>query len=184
MPSYVQFDVWQNTAGVTRTAVLQTKVTYSDTKSSWSANSTWVEPSTDYRVTITPTFTTSLIVVNYYIPMNIYWTGASNCEHMVRCIRNVGGVRSFPSSAGGTLGSRNTIAGHTYRPPGYDYNDCQTENLTVVDVPATLSAVTYSIEFLQENSNVPTNYMGYTASDNSSWGFSSRMIIVAQEIAQ
>lgn len=183
--SIVRANYWQSTNGQLRSTVLQTVSTYSNTKTSWSAVNTWLEPSTDYRVIITPSFLNSLIVVNYYIPINIYWSGASNCEHVVRAFRSVGGVKAYNlSSAGGALGSRFAIAGHAFRPPGYDLNDGQTENLIVSDLPGTTAPVTYGFEMLQENSNVPTNYMGYSASDNGTWGWSSRIVIVAQEIAQ
>lgn len=186
MASTLQFDTWQSAAGANRNVAIQTKVTYSTTKIAWSTNSSWIELSTDYRVTITPTYSNSVMVVNYYLPMNIYWSGGSNCLHVFRAFRSVGGTKSYAlSSAGGQVGSaRYPVAGHMFRPPGYDYNDGQSENITAIDLPGTTNPVTYGFEMLQEASNAPTNYMGYSASDNSTWGFSSTIVIVAQEIAQ
>jgi hypothetical protein len=83
------------------------------------------------------------------------------------------------------LGSRNTIAGHAWRSSnGYDLNDQQTENWEVIDFPGTTAPCTYLIEFLQEASAASQNYFGYSQRDNSTWGYSSRVIILAREIAQ
>jgi hypothetical protein len=187
MPSYVQFDVWQNTAGVTRTSVLQTQTTYSNTKVNVTTASSWVEPSTDYRVTITPTFTNSMIHVTFYVPLNVYWSGVSaNCLKLFRAFRSVGGTKNYALSSAGTAGgSRFNISGHAFRTGnGYDYNDQQAERWDAIDFPATTSQVTYGFEFLQEASSASGNYFGYSASDNGTWGYSSRIIIIAQEIAQ
>jgi len=186
MPSYVKFDVWQNTAGVTRSTVLQTQTVYSNTKVNVTTASAWVEPSTDYRVSITPVFSASMIKISFYVPMNIAWTGNSNCVKLLRAFRSVSGTKTYAlSSAGGTLGSRFTISGHSFRPlNGYDLNDQQSENWEAIDFPGTTAPVTYGFEFLQEASNSGNNYFGYSQGDNATWGWSGRIIIIAQEIAQ
>jgi hypothetical protein len=126
-----------------------------------------------------------MIHLSFYVPLNVNGVGNNNCIKLFRTIRLISGVRAFPSSCGGTLGSRNTIAGHAWRSlNGYDLNDQQTENWEVIDLPGTTTPCTYLIEFLQEASSASQNYFGYSQSDNGTWGYSSRVIIIAREIAQ
>jgi hypothetical protein len=169
-------------------SVLQTIATYSDTKASTNTVNTFVELSTDYRVTLTPTSTSSMIVVNYYIPINITApTGSSNCIKLLRGFRLISGGSKDPavSSRGGASGSRFQIAGHAFRKlNGHDLNDQQAESFVVVDFPNTTSAVSYGFEYFQESSAASTDFFGRSNQDGSNWPYSSRIIIVAQEIAQ
>lgn len=182
----LKFNKWQDVNGNQQTTVLQTKITNSATYTSVSAVQTWTEVSTDYRVSITPRFTNSLIIIQYYLPINIYTNGA-NCLKLIRGFRIVGGgSKDYAlSSRGTTQGSRHAIAGHAFRKlNGYDYNDQQAEHLLIYDAPNTTSAVTYGFEYYQESSASSTDYFGYSNDNNGTWGYSSRIIIVAQEIAQ
>jgi hypothetical protein len=169
-------------------SVLQTVATYSDTKSSTNTSNAFVELSTDYRVTLTPTSASSMILVNYYIPINITApTGSGNCIKLLRGFRIVGGGSkdSAVSSRGGASGSRFQIAGHAFRKlNGHDLNDQQAESFVVVDFPNTTSAVTYGFEYFQETSSASTDHFGRSNAGSTGWPYSSRIIIVAQEIAQ
>jgi len=166
--------------------VIQTKSTYSDTKSSISSSQTdaWNEPSTDYRVTIPPKFQNSMMIVKYYIPINIS-SGSANCIKLIRAFRIIGsGSKEFDlSSQGGASASRQQIAGHGFRKlNGHDSNDQQAESFTVIDHPNTTSSTVYGFEYYQEASNASDDYFGYS-SYHTAWGYSSRIIINVQEIA-
>lgn len=166
--------------------VLQTQITNSATYASVSAVTTWTEVSTSYRVSITPRFASSVIVLWYYLPINIYTNGA-NCLKLLRGFRIVGGgSKDYGlSSQGTTLGARYPIAGHSFRKlNGFDLNDQQAEHMLVYDAPNTTSEVIYGFEYYQEASASSTDYFGYSNDNNGTWGYSSRIIIVAQEIAQ
>jgi hypothetical protein len=183
--STIQANRWESVGGSLRSTVLQTVATYSNTKSNTNTANAWVEMSTDYRVTITPTFANSMIHLSFYVPLNVNGISNNNCIKLFRTIRLIGGVRSNPTSTGGALGSRLTIAGHAWRSlNGYDLNDQQAETWEVIDLPGTTAPCTYLIEFLQEASAASQNFFGYSQSDNGTWGYSSRIIIIAREIAQ
>ena len=145
-------------------------------------HSGWQEPSTAYRVTITPVFANSMIIVKYHIPFN--QNSASNILTVLRAFRSVGGTKSYAlTSAGSSNGSRNVVAGGAFRPGnGYDLNDQNIESIQAVDFPGTTSAVTYGFESAPEGGN--TTSWGYTAGDNSSWGYDSDIVIIVQEIKQ
>lgn len=181
MASTLQFDQWQSAAGVTRSTVLQTRYTSSTTRVS-TTGASWKEPSTAYRVVITPTFANSMILLNYYVPVNI--ASASNILQVWRALRIIGGTTSYAlSSAGPASGSRWPIAGGVLRPGnGYDSNDMNMVCWTAMDLPNTTAACTYGFEHFPEGGN--TTYFGYSSSDNGTWGFNANILITAQEIAQ
>jgi len=168
--------------------VIQTQRTYSDTKSSISSstNNTWTEPSTNYRVTITPKFQNSMMIVKYFIPINITAANAApNCIKLLRafCIIGSGSKEYDLSSQGGTSASRQQIAGHGFRKlNGHDANDQQAESFIAIDYPNTTSSIVYGFEYYQEQSSASDDYFGHS-SYHTAWGYSSRIIITVQEIA-
>ena len=180
--SIIKANRWETTGGSLRSTVLQTQYVASGTRVQ-TTHTSWVEPSTAYRVTITPTFASSLILVSYYVPLN--QNSAANVITDLRAFRIVGGgSKSYAlTSAGNTNGSRNVVAGGAFRPGnGYDNNDMNMQYWQVVDFPNTTSAVTYGFESRPESGN--TTSWGYSATDASSWGWDADIVIVAQEIAQ
>lgn len=179
--STVRANYWQNTSGTLRSTVLQTKYVSSTTRVS-TTGASWKEPSTAYRVSITPTFANSMILLNYYVPVNI--NSASNILQVWRAFRIISGATSYAlGSAGPANGSRWPIAGGVLRPGnGYDLNDHNMVSWTVMDFPNTTSPCTYGFEHFPEGTN--TTYFGYSASDNGTWGFNANILITAQEIAQ
>lgn len=162
-------------------SVIQTQYVSSSTRVS-TTHTTFTEPSTAYRVAITPSSTSNMILLRYFIPMQV--SSASNVLQLFRAFRSVGGTKNYSlTSAGSTSGSRNVIAGMMNRPwNGYDGNDALNWQVDVVDFPSTTSEVTYGFETKPESTN--TTYFGYTASDNATWGFDADIVIIAQEIAQ
>lgn len=180
--STLKFNKWQDVSGNLRSTVLQTQYVASTTRTSTTHNTSFAEPSTAYRVTITPFFANSMIVVNYYIPLN--QQSASNVLTVLRAFRSIGGTKSYAlSSAGTTNGGRNVIAGGVFRPQnGYDSNDMDMKAWQVIDFPNSTSAVSYGFESKPEGGN--TTYWGYSGGDSTAWGFDTDIVIVAQEIAQ
>ena len=149
--------------------------------------STWGEPSTAYRVSITPQSTSSYFVVHYHVPGNPAGAYMANTIFMVRAFRLVGGTKTYALTSAGTdsAGSRAGVAGMAGRPSnGYDYNDLLNWDWVVVDAPATTSQVTYGFEFRRESGGTGTVTFGQQANTNAGWGWDANILIVVQEIAQ
>jgi hypothetical protein len=181
MPSTLQFDNWQNAAGVTRSTVLQTRYTSSTTRVS-TTSASWTEPSTAYRINITPFYSNSIIMINYYVPVNI--ASASNILQVYRAFRITSGTTTYAlTSAGPTNGVRWPIAGGVLRPGnGFDTNDHNMIAWNVLDIPGSTATHTYGFQHFPEGGH--TTYFGYSGSNNPTWGFDANILIVAQEIAQ
>jgi hypothetical protein len=167
----------------TRTsAVVQTQYVSSGTRVS-TTHTSFAEPSSSYRVSITPFYSNSMIEVSYYIPLN--QSSAANILTILRSFRIIdGGSKSYSlTSTGASNGSRNVIAGGVFRPQnGYDGNDMDMKMWTVIDFPGTTGTCTYGFESRPEGGN--TTYWGYSGGDSSLWGWDSDIVIVAREIAQ
>ena len=125
-----------------------------------------------------------MIKLTYFIPMSV--DSAVNTLYTIRAFRILSGVTSYAlTSAGGSNGSRNVIAGVTFRPNnGFDSNDTAHQTFTVIDFPGTTSACTYGFEFKRETGGAGTAYFGYSAGDSSNWGFDADIVIIAEEIGQ
>ncbi len=164
--------------------VVQVKYKSSGTRTTINSTS-FVEPSVDYRVSITPKFSNSLIVINYYIPTNPGANYATNTIFSYRAFRSINGNKSYSlTSAGSTNGSRNVFSGITTRPPGYDVNDPVHAQWQSIDTPGTTSTIDYGFEAMRESGGTGTMYFGYSAGDSSAWGFDIDIVITAWEIAQ
>lgn len=181
--SIIKANRWENTGGSLRSTVLQTQYVSSATRVSTTHTTTSTEPSTAYRVTITPTFASSMILLRYYIPVN--QNSGSNILTTIRAFRIIGGgSKSYAlTSAGSTSGSRQVIAGGVFRPGnGYDNNDQNMVTWDVIDFPNTTSSTVYGFETKPEGGNTTT--FGQSANDNGTWGYDADIVIIAQEIAQ
>jgi hypothetical protein len=181
--SIIKANRWETTGGSLRSTVLQTQYVASTTRVTTTHTVNFAEPSTAYRVSITPTYASSMIILRYCIPLN--QNSASNILTNIRAFRIVGGgSKNYAlSSAGVTNGSRRVYAGGTFRPGnGYDLNDQNIVTFDVIDFPNTTSSVAYGFETSPENTATIT--YGFSASDNGSWGYDSDIVIIAQEIAQ
>lgn len=167
------------TNNIIQTQVMQTNVlrTFSN------GNQGWAEPSSDYRISITPRLSNSMILLQYFIPFNQYTGGANNIFGFkaIRISPNGGDV----SGVGQDAGSRRPMAGGNARSQnGYDINDHNMESFTTYDFPGTTSTCTYGFQMYREDSDAGTIYIAHSNSDNSSWGMTSRVVIVAMEIKQ
>ncbi len=169
------------TARLPAGSVLQVQSIQSGTRVS-TTHSSQVEPSTAYRVQITPTYASSKIFLWYHIPFN--QDSAANILTTIRAFRIVGsGSKSYAlTSAGNSNGSRHVIAGGAIRPQnGFDGNDMNIEVLHCVDLPNTTSQVTYGFETYPEGGNTTT--FGYSANGSSVWGWDADIVITAMEVA-
>lgn len=181
--SIIKANRWENVGGTLRSTVLQTQFVSSGTRVTTTHSINFAEPSTAYRVSITPTFTNSMILLRYYIPLN--QNSAVNIITNIRAFRIIdGGSKNFAlTSAGSTNGSRRVIAGGSFRPGnGFDLNDQNMVTFDVIDFPSTTSPTVYGFETSPESGATIT--YGFSASDNGGWGYDSDIIIIAQEIAQ
>jgi hypothetical protein len=162
---------------------VQVQYTSSGTRTTVDSTS-FVEPSTSYRVAITPKSTSSMIRLRFFIPTNA--DGASNTIYTLRLFRIISGTTSYAlTSAGSSNGSRNVIAGSTFRPlNGYDGNDPMPMIIDAVDFPNTTSTCTYGFEFKRETGGGGTVHFGKSNGDNSNWGFDADILIIAEEIGQ
>lgn len=167
--------------------IVQVKSTSSKVFMTISSGNTWVEPHSSYRVSITPKYSNSLILLNYWIPLNPQ--NASNTLMLIAATKSTDGGSSFSrtslTSSGTTLGSRFPIVGGAFRRGnGYDANDMNIESISASDYPATTSTLVYGFQFFQESSGAAGVLFNHTASDNNSWGWTSAITITAMEIKQ
>lgn len=182
--SIVRANRWENTSGVTNSTVIQTQYVSSATRTTVNSTS-FIEASSNYRVSITPRFTTSLIYLTYYIPVNPGASWQQNTIYSFRAFRSIGGSKVYTLiNSGNTNGSRQVFAGRTIRPPGYDGNDPMWAFFVALDSPGSLSTCEYGFECMRETGGTGVLYFGYSAGDNSTWGFDSDIVIMAQEILQ
>jgi hypothetical protein len=125
-----------------------------------------------------------MIRLRFFIPTNA--DGASNTIYTLRLFRIISGTTSYAlTSAGSSNGSRNVIAGSTFRPlNGYDGNDPMPMIIDAVDFPNTTSTCTYGFEFKRETGGGGTVHFGKSNGDNSNWGFDADILIIAEEIGQ
>ena len=174
-----------NTSVDARKGIVQTRVMETNVLRTFSAgNDSWVEPSSDYRISIQPVFSDSLILLNYYIPFNQYSGGANNIFGF-RAYRFSPNATSSITSAGQSSGSRRQMAGGNARAQnGYDVNDHNMESFIAYDKPATRNTCIYGFQMYREGSDAGTIYLGYSSSNNGTWGMSTRLVITATEIRE
>ena len=163
--------------------VLQFITHASGTRVSTTHGTSWAEPSTAYRISITPKFTSSTIVVTYYVPFNQASADSTICVFRAFRIINSGSKEYGLTSAGATNANRQIIAGGSGRPVGYDDQDTDMTNWTVIDLPSSQLAIEYGFE--TKHSATPSNSVafGQTVNDSTQWGFDTDIVLTAQEVA-
>lgn len=142
MTSYVQFDVWQSTAGVNRQTVLQvvsTNKSNTFTGTSVQTGSGYFIDVTGMAATITPSSSTSkiLVMMSMYVGVT---TASSGYQQNVRIRRN----SSYPI-IGDLEGVRPRVSGRINM---YAINTYSMQMFTGcwLDSPASTSALTYQVE--------------------------------------
>ena len=168
-----------NTTG----SVIQTVVSQSDTKTSLNVTSK-TEPSTNYRVSITPTHSDNRIYLTYMMLVNVNM--AQNTLFQLR-------AEKFTSGSAATITSRSTWGSAASRQPvdfiarpgnGYDANDQNTIMWECFDDPNSTATQTYGFTYSRETGGSGTIYFGYSYTNNSSWGFHHPVTIIAREVVQ
>ena len=156
-----------NTTG----SVIQTVVSQSDTKTSLNVTSK-TEPSTNYRVSITPTHADNRIYLTYMMLVNVNM--AQNTLFQLR-------AEKFTS---GSAASRQPVDFIARPGNGYDANDQNTIMWECFDVPNSTATQTYGFTYSRETGGSGTIYFGYSYTNNSSWGFHHPVTIIAREVVQ
>lgn len=141
----------------------------------------WTEVHSNFRISITPKFSNSIIVVQYAIPFNP--TGAANILFGFKPFRLIGSTYYDFSTTGGALNNRNLLQSAFARSNnGYDVNDQNQYTLLGVDAPNTTSTCTYGFYYSSEGSN--NTLFCHSNGNNSNWGWTAPVHIIATEIRQ
>ena len=141
----------------------------------------WTEVHANFRVSITPKFSNSKIVLQYAIPFNP--TGSANILFGFKPFRLIGSTYYDFSTTGGGLGTRNLLqSAFTRSANGHDANDQNNFLLTGVDLPSTTSACTYGFYYSSEGSN--NTLFCHSNGNLSTWGWTAPVHIIATEIRQ
>ena len=168
-----------NTTG----SIIQTVVSQSDTKATLNTTS-FTEASSSYRVQITPTHADNRIHLTYYILCNANM--ASNTLFQLRAVKyTTGSAATITSrSTWGSAGSR-VPCDYIGRPNnGYDRMDQNSIMWECFDDPNSTSQQTYGFTFHRETGGSGTMYFGYSAGNNSTWGFHHPVTIIAREVVR
>ena len=165
--------------------IIQQQVMQNNTQVSANGSSSFAEINSNYRVSITPKFSSSLIHLEYFVPCNQTSSSHNNLFGFKAYRISGGSGAGDVASAGASSGSRHQMAGGLARSQnGSDGNDHNMETWLAYDLPNTTSAVVYGFHYFREDSDAATMFFGYSYNNNSTWGMASRLIITATEIAQ
>ena len=138
MPSYVQFDIWQTSAGAVQQTILQAKQAIRTDSFTSSVAESW-QDIPGMSVVITPLSITSRIIINFSLGKI---AGLNNTTF--RVTRN-GGL----FNVGDVDGSRQRAhAGQSNQ--GRDANHTGSLNFMYIDNPATTTSITYQLQFILE----------------------------------
>ena len=166
-------------------AVVQTQVLNSQTVTT-NNSSSMVELHSDYRASITPTYSNSIISIHTHIAFNPNGV-ATNTLFGSTIKRSTDGGSSFGllSGDGTASGSRIRMNGMWgRRNNGFDGNDMNYFDWICTDQPGTTGTVIYTPFFKQETSGTGTVYIGYSNGDTGNWGFHIPIVITLTEIKQ
>ena len=148
-------------------------------------SSSWTEISSNYRVTITPKYSNSKIVLCARSTVNPGGV-ASNTIFLWSLRRSTNSGSSFTnltSETDGNTGARWGInGGAARRINGYDTNDMNPIGWDAVDTPGVTTAVIYSPFCKQETSGTGIMYWGHSAGNTANWGWHHFYTITATEI--
>ena len=150
-------------------------------------SSSMVEISSAYRVSITPIVAGNTIKVDVTLPFNA--SGVSSNTIILFDVKRStdnGSSWSYVTGSGygdSNLGSRWPIAvGATRRSNGYDSNDMNILNFSILDSPNTTGACIYSCFTKQETSGTGNILFAHSSGNNSNWGWMTPMTMTAYEM--
>jgi len=162
---------------------LQKVILQSDTKATPNVTS-FTEPSSDYRVSITPKNSTSRIYLTYF--MNTNTAMASNTLFMIKAQKFTSGsaanITSTPSTSG--MGSRYPVDFAARPSNGQDANDQTPILFLAYDDPGSISTQTYGFTYRREAGGSGVIYFGRSNNDNAVYGMHHPVTIIAEEVAQ
>jgi hypothetical protein len=195
VPSGVITSSTLNNAAVTRAKmsfvageVVQMQYLNSTTRVSLGCSNTYTEPSSNYRVSITPVYSNSLMVISYHVPISFPTWPAPNYICRYHAVRFVSGTPNNISSCGNQSYSGATRAGlagfSTRASNGFNGSDGSNFSLTLIDLPGTTSAIQYGFQVATEGVNNQYLGFGYSVDQGSGNSIDSNIIIVVQEIKQ
>lgn len=165
-------------------AVIQTQIKNSLTLASTSSTS-FVELSSDYRVSITPRFNNSRMIITYHLPINSYGPDMATIVHF-KPFKRIGGTNSdvtgFGGSFNGNLGNRTSTMG-AKRYAATDQNDADVVSLVTYDDVSSTDTVEYGFFWKRETGGTSTNYFAHSFNNAASYGWMAPVTIIVQEIA-
>mmetsp|Transcript_19887 Transcript_19887/g.31628 ORF Transcript_19887/g.31628 Transcript_19887/m.31628 type:complete len:325 (+) Transcript_19887:35-1009(+) len=177
----------ESSGSVSSGSVVQMVTTLSHTKVVTSTSGSWIEPSADYRVSITPKYIDSEILVTY----NFGWNGYSIAQNTLvlwSAAKSVGGSdldHTTLTSSGSASNDRNRISGVVQRRNnGYDGNDMNFCHWVSYDYPETLEAVTYGLHMFQESPGAGSIKIGESSvgTVSNGWTWTAPVTIIAMEV--
>jgi hypothetical protein len=164
--------------------IVQTQVTRNNSINSGNPVNVWSEISSNYRVSITPKYSDSIIKLEYHIPINPQ--GATNILMAIAPWRSTNNGTTQTRLAQGdavNLGSRHNLAVSWFRSNnGYDTNDMQNHVVIASETAGTTGTLTYGFHFRSEGSN--TTYFAHSQGNNGTWGWMAPVTMIATEIKQ
>lgn len=168
--------------------IVQTQYLNSTVRTSLSCTNTYAEPSSSYRVSITPVYSSSLMLISYHVPISFPTWPAPNYIIRYNAVRFVSGSPQTISSSGNQSYSgatRASLAGYSTRASnGNNGSDGSNFTCTLIDLPGTTSAIQYGFQVATEGSNNQTLGFGYSVDQGSGNSMDSNIIIIVQEIKQ
>lgn len=166
MPSYAKFDIWQNTAGVQYSTIIQVVQTVKTNTFAASVGAIWGDVP-GLSVSITPKFSTSRILVM----LDIKYIGDTDVSiSRIRLLRD-----STPIYIGDSAGSRSQASGaqnYTTQAGSGGVNILASGGI-YVDSPATTSSITYKIQ-IGGDSNTTVVYVNRSETDRDTAYYDSR----------
>jgi hypothetical protein len=171
--SIIKANNWQDLNDNVMTPFVQA-VTAQKTDTFYSSSTAWVDI-TGLSVTITPTRTTSRIILFIHVSLSMV-SGHGG----VRLVRN-----GNPIGVGDAMGSRNQATFWDYGTSSYNtagYTS-HAKPMTWVDYPNSVAAVTYKLQYANPYSSSYSCGINYNAYDNAdnSWNYSTVSSITAVE---
>lgn len=166
-------------------SILQTK-NFSNVQLASMNTTTFTEPVSDYRLSITPKAASSRILLTYGFNVNV--RGTLSVIYHFRAIRNPSGTSGTlltgdGGSFNGNLGNRTNMNASIRGPVG-DLNDCFFIYFQTWDEPNTTSQVQYGLHSRRETGGDGTIYFNHSAENAASFGWMCPFTITAVEIAQ
>lgn len=161
--------------------VVQTIVKTSELPSSLNVT-TYTEANTDYRVSFTPKFNNSIILIEYSFPINTAM--ASNTVFDMQLIRDIGGTEVLVG-VGPVNGSRQQVSFVGRPGNGTDSNDRMNVSMIAKDSGLTSgTSYTYGFKYRRETGGSGICYFNSSNLDSNVYGFSGIMTMKITEIAQ